>query len=138
MSGISGISSKSPYLFGQIASGNRLTSAANGAAELAITENEKAQITGLNTGTKNLNDGVSLLKTSDSALGGITDSLQRMRELALRASSSILNPSNRGEIQKEINQIKQEIDRTARQTNFNGLSLLDGSQAGGVNLAGDA
>ena len=138
MSGISGISSKSPYLFGQIASGNRLTSAATGAAELAITENEKAQITGLNTGTKNLNDGVSLLKTSDSALGGITDSLQRMRELALRASSSILNPSNRGEIQKEINQIKQEIDRTARQTNFNGLSLLDGSQAGGVNLAGDA
>ena len=95
MSGISGISSKSPYLFGQIASGNRLTSAANGAAELAITENEKAQITGLNTGTKNLNDGVSLLKTSDSALGGITDSLQRMRELALRASSSILNPSGR-------------------------------------------
>lgn len=138
MNGISGISTTSPYLYGQIASGNRLTSAANGAAELAITENEKAQITGINTGTKNLDDGVSLLKTSDSAMGSITDSLQRMRELALRATNSILNPSNRASIQQEIEQVKQEIDRVASQTNFNGIQLLDGSQTNGINLVGDA
>lgn len=138
MSAISGISSTSTYLYTQIASGSRLPSASNGAADLAITENEKAQITGINTGTKNLEDGVSLLKTSDSALGGITDSLQRMRELALRATSSILNPSNRMEIQKEIEHLKKEIDRVAGQTNFNGIPLLNGSQDSSVTLAGDA
>lgn len=138
MGGISGINTTSPYLFGQIASGNRLTSAANGAADLAIKEKENSQITGINVGTKNLDNGVSLLKTSDSALGGITDSLQRMRELALQASGSILNPSNRASIQQEIEQIKQEIDRVAGQTNFNGIKLLDGSQTNGINLVGDS
>ncbi|MCI8598064.1 MAG: flagellin FliC5 [Lachnospiraceae bacterium] len=138
MSGISGISSTSPYVYGQIASGNRLTSAANGAAELAITENEKAQITGINTGTKNLNDGLSLLRTSDSAQGSITNSLQRMRELALRATSSILNPTNRASIQQEIEQLKKEINRVSGQTTFNGIQLLDGSQTEGVKLVSDA
>ena len=61
MSAISGISTTSPYLYGHIASGNRLMSAADGAAELAITEKENAQITGINTGTKNLSDVLSLL-----------------------------------------------------------------------------
>lgn len=138
MSAISGISSTSPYLFGHIASGNRLMSAADGAAELAVTEKERAQITGINTGTKNLSDGISLLKTSDSAQGSITDSLQRMRELAMRASSSILNNSNRAAIQQEIEQVKQEINRVAEQTNFNGRRLLNGSQSNGIELVGDA
>lgn len=138
MSGISGISSTSPYLYGHIASGNRLMTAADGAAELAITEKEQAQITGIDTGTKNLGDGLGLLKTSDGALGSITNSLQRMRELALRATSSILNDSNRASIQQEINQLKDEINHVATQTNFNGRSLLDGSQTRGIELVGDA
>ena len=138
MSAISGISTTSPYLYGHIASGNRLMSAADGAAELAVTQKEQAQITGINTGTKNLDDGVSLLKTPDSALGSITNSLQRMRELALRASSSILNNSNRAAIQKEVDQLKQEINHVATQTNFNGIQLLNGSQNNGVELVGDA
>ncbi len=138
MSAISGISSTSPYLYGHIASGNRLMSAADGAAELAITKKMQAQTTGINTGTKNLSDEVSLLKTSDDALGSITNSLQRMRELAVRASSGLLNDSNRAAIQKEVDQIKQEIDHVATQTNFNGISLLNGSQSNGINLAGDA
>lgn len=138
MSAISGISTTSPYLYGHIASGNRLMSAADGAAELAITEKENAQITGINTGTKNLSDGVSLLKTSDSALGSITSSLQRMRELAVRASSGILNDANRADIQREVDQLKDQINLVAKQTNFNGRSLLDGSQANGIGLVGDA
>lgn len=138
MSGISGISSTSPYLYGHIASANRLMSAADGAAELAITKKEQAQITGYNTGTKNLNDGVSLLKTTDGALGSVTDHLQRMRELALRASSSILNASNKAEIQKEIEQLKKGIDQIASTTNFNGISLLNGTQSQGVQLVSDA
>lgn len=138
MSGISAISSTSPYLYGHIASGNRLMSAADGAAELAITKKMQAQTTGINTGTKNLGDGVSMLKTADGAMGSITNSLQRMRELAVRASSGLLNDSNRAAIQKEVDQIKQEIDHVATQTNFNGISLLDGSQSKGIGLVGDA
>lgn len=138
MSAISGISSTSPYLYGHIASGNRLMSAADGAAELAITKKMQAQTTGINTGTKNLNDGMSLLRTSDGAMGSITNSLQRMRELAVRASSGLLNDSNRAAIQKEVDQIKQEIDHVATQTNFNGISLLNGSQSNGIDLVGDA
>lgn len=138
MSAISGISSTSPYLYGYIASGKRLMSAADGAAELAVTEKEHAQITGINTGTKNLGDGISLLKTSDSALGSITNSLQRMRELALQASGTLLNYSNRASIQQEIEQLKQEINHVATRTNFNDLSLLNGSQSSGIELVGDA
>ena len=138
MRGISGISSTSPYLYGHIASANRLMSAADGAAELAVTKKEEAQITGYNTGTKNLSDGVSLLKTTDGALGSVTDHLQRMRELALRASSSILNDSNKAEIQKEIEQLKKGIDQIAGTTNFNGIHLLNGTQSQGINLVSDA
>lgn len=138
MSAISGISSTSPYLYGHIASGNRLMSAADGAAELAVTKKMQAQTTGINTGTKNLSDGMSLLRTSDGAMGSITNSLQRMRELAVRASSGLLNDSNRAAIQKEVDQIKQEIDHVASGTNFNGISLLNGSQSNGIDLVGDA
>ena len=135
MSRISAISSTTPYLYGHIASANRLPSAADGAAELAITEKQQAQITGYNTGTKNLSDGISLLNTSDSALGSVTGYLQRIRELALQASNTAtMSHSNRTEIQKEINQLKQGIEKVATQTNFNGLKLLDGSQNNGIQL----
>lgn len=139
MGGISAISSTSPYLYGHIASANRLMSAADGAAELAITESERAQITGYNTGTKNLGDGVNMLNTSDSALGTVTGYLQRMRELALRASNTAtLNSRNRANIQKEIEQLKQGIDQTALQTRFNGFNMLDGTMRNGVELISDA
>ncbi len=76
--------------------------------------------------------------SSDSALGSITNSLQRMRELALRATSGILNDANRADIQREVDQLKDQINLVARQTNFNGRSLLDGSQKNGIELVGDA
>ena len=139
MSRISAISSTTPYLYGHIASANRLPSAADGAAELAITEKQQAQITGYNTGTKNLSDGISLLNTSDSALGSVTGYLQRIRELALQASNTAtMSHSNRTEIQKEINQLKQGIEKVATQTNFNGMKLLDGSQSNGIQLVANA
>lgn len=138
MSGISGINrinTTSPYLYGHIASGNRLMSAANGASELAVTEKMKAQVTGYNIGTKNLGAGSNLLNTSDSALGSITDSLQRIRELALRASNTAtMNNSNRAEIQKEINQLKQGIEQTATQSTYNGIHVLNGNQSNGIQL----
>lgn len=138
MSRISAISSTTPYLYGHISSANRLMSAADGAAELAIVENEKAQVTGYNTGTKNLGDGVNMLNTSDSALGSITSHLQRMRELGLRASNSTLNGTNRADIQKEVEQLKQGIEYIATQTLYNGMNMLDGSMSKGVQLVSDA
>lgn len=136
---VSAINTTTPYLYGHIASGNRLMTAADGAAELAITEKEQAQITGYNTGTKNLSDGISLLNTSDSALGSVTGYLQRIRELALQASNTAtMSDSNRMEIQKEINQLKQGIEKVSTQTNFNGIKLLDGSVSSGVQLVSDA
>lgn len=138
MSRISAISSTTPYLYGHISSANRLMSAADGAAELAIVENEKAQVTGYNTGTKNLGDGVNMLNTSDSALGSITSHLQRMRELGLRASNSTLNGTNRADIQKEVEQLKQGIEYIATQTRYNGMNMLDGSMSKGVQLVSDA
>lgn len=139
MSGISGISSTSPYLYGHIASGKRLMSAADGAAELAITERQQAQITGYNTGTKNLSAGINLLNTSDAALGSITGYLQRMRELGLRASNTAtVGASERANIQKEIDQLKQGIEKVATQTRYNGFTLLDGSMSNGVQLVSDA
>ena len=138
MSRISAISSTTPYLYGHISSANRLMSAADGAAELAIVENEKAQVTGYNTGTKNLGDGTNMLNTSDSALGSITGHLQRMRELALTASNSTLNGRNRVDIQKEVDQLKQGIEHIATQTRYNGMNMLDGSMSKGVQLVSDA
>lgn len=141
MSGISAINrinTTSPYLYGHIASGNRLMSAADGASDLAFVEKEKSQVTGYNTGTKNLSDGISLLNTSDSALGSITDSLQRIRSLALQSTNATLNNSNRQEIQKEIEHLKQGIEHVATQSRFNGMNILDGSQNNGVRLVADA
>ena len=109
MSGISGISSYSSYNpYSQIASGNKLPSAANGAAELTIAEKQDAQIRGYNAGTNNLQSGKDVLNITDAALGGVTDYLQRIRELALQASNTAtVTDSDRRNIQHEVDQLKQ-------------------------------
>lgn len=139
MSGISGISSTSSYsLYGQIASGNKLTSAAMGAAELAISEKQNTQVTGYNTSANNLRSGKDLLNISDAALGGVTDYLQRIRELALQASNSaLLTDDDIAGIQDEIDQMKQGIADIASQTQYNRQNLLDGSRTNGFQIASD-
>lgn len=112
----------------QIASGTKLQSAADGAAELAIVQKEKAQIAGYNAGRRNAEDGQSVLQISDAALGSIGDNLQRIRELALKASNSaILSEDDRKMIQDEVEQLKQGISDIAQNTEFNTKKLLDGS-----------
>lgn len=140
MSGISGISSASSYsLYGQIASGNRLPSAANGASELAISEKQNVQITGYNTGSNNLKSGKDVLNITDAALSGVSDYLQRIRELALQASNTAtVSDSDRKNIQKEVDQLKQGIQDIAKQTQYNTLNLLDGSSGKGLQLASDS
>lgn len=114
--------------YSQIASGTKLQSAADGAAELAIVQEEKAQIAGYNAGRRNAEDGQSVLNVSDAALGSIGENLQRIRELAVKASNSaILSKDDRKMIQDEVEQLKQGISDIAQNTEFNTKKLLDGS-----------
>ncbi len=129
MSSIGAISSGSSYAdYGKIASGKKIQSAADGAAELSIVEKEDAQVRGLNAGAKNIGSAQDMLKVADGAMEGITDYLQRIRELAVQASNTaVVTDSDRANIQMEIDQLKQGISDIASQTTFNTKPLLDGS-----------
>lgn len=111
----------------KIASGNRINSAADDAAGLAIANRFTAQINGLNTASRNANDGISFAQVTESALDETTTALQRIRDLSLQAANGSLNASDRSAIQKEVDQLKSEIDRIADTTTFNGKKVLDGS-----------
>lgn len=141
MVGISGINSTYSYgsLYGQLASGNKLTSAAQGPAQMAIAQVHESQIRGTDAATNNLKSGKDLLNISDAALGGITDYLQRIRELAVQAgNTATVSDSDRRNIQKEIDQMKQGIQDIASQTQYNTKNLLDGSIKNGLQIASDA
>ena len=128
MDGIQGLNTSMPN-YGQIASGKRINSAADDAAGLAIAQEENLQSRGLDIGSANAESGKEALRISDGALSSITDSLQRIRELALGASSSaLLTDSDRAMYQKEIDQLKQDIAKTAENTSYNTKKLLDGSE----------
>jgi flagellin len=92
-----------------------------------------SDIRGFAVAIRNANDGLSMAQTADGALGQVTDMLQRMRELAVQAGNGSLNADNRIASQLEIDQLKQQIDNIATQTNFNSINLLDGS-AGNIKL----
>lgn len=131
MSGISGISNNSYTSYssyGNFASGNRLQSAASGAAELTIVEQENAQITGYEVGNRNMESAKDVLNISDQALGSVNDYLQRIKELALGAmNTATVTDSDRETIQKEIEQLKQGIEDVANQTQYNTKNLLNGT-----------
>lgn len=130
MSSISGVSSTSYGDYGKIASGNKLQTAADGAAELTIVEKENAQVTGYEVGNSNMQSGKEVLNISDAALGSVNDYLQRIRELALQASNTVtVSDSDRESIQSEIDQMKQGISDVASNTQYNQQNLLDGSKA---------
>lgn len=129
MSSISGISSNSYADYGKFASGKKVQSAADGAAELAIIEKEDAQVRGMGAGANNMQTAKDVLNIADGALGGVTDYLQRIRELALGAmNTATTTDSDRQAMQYEIDQLKQGIAGIASQTQFNTKNLLDGSQ----------
>ncbi len=111
----------------RLSSGLRINSAKDDAAGLSISDRMTSQIKGLNQATRNANDGISLAQTAEGALGEITNSLQRLRELSVQSANATNTASDRGAIQQEADQLLQEIDRVAGQTEFNGTKLLDGS-----------
>ncbi|WP_277189317.1 flagellin [Caballeronia sp. BR00000012568055] len=117
----------------RLSSGKRINSAADDAAGLAISTRMQTQINGLNQGVSNANDGVSMVQTASSALSSLTSSLQRIRTLAVQASTGTMSSSDQAALQQEVSQQIQEVNRIASQTTYNGTNILDGS-AGIVNF----
>lgn len=111
----------------RLSSGKRINSAADDAAGLAIATRMQTQINGLNQGVSNANDGVSILQTASSGLTSLTNSLQRIRQLAVQASNGPLSASDASALQQEVAQQISEVNRIASQTNYNGKNILDGS-----------
>lgn len=113
----------------RLSSGLRINSAADDAAGLAISGRMSAQIRGLNQAVRNANDGISLSQTAEGALTETTAILQRMRELAVQSMNDTNSAADRQNLQKEVDQLRLEIDRIAKNTQFNGKNLLDGTFA---------
>ena len=111
----------------RLSSGNRINSAKDDAAGLAIGNRMTSQIRGLDQAVRNANDGVSMIQTAEGALQESTNILQRMRELSVQSANGIYNDSDRQTLNAEVQQLKTELDRIATTTSFNGRSLLDGS-----------
>ncbi|ACL22196.1 flagellin domain protein [Desulfitobacterium hafniense DCB-2] len=114
----------------KLSSGLRINRAGDDAAGLAISEKMRGQIRGLDQAQRNAQDSISLIQTAEGALNETHSILQRMRELAVQASNDTNSTTDRDEIQKEIDQLTDEIDRIANTTEFNTQKLLDGSKKG--------
>jgi flagellin len=111
----------------RLSSGLRINSAKDDAAGLAISDRFTTQIRGLNQAVRNANDGISLSQTAESALGELTNNLQRIREIAVQSANATNSASDRSALDLEVQQRLAEIDRIASQTSFNGQKVLDGT-----------
>jgi flagellin len=124
MSGSSREMSKS---FAQLASGSRITKAADDAAGLSISENLKSHIRGYQQASRNAQDGISMVQVAEGGLNEISNILTRFRELGVQAASDSVGEQERGFIDKEVQQLKNEAERIAKSTRFGKQALLDGS-----------
>lgn len=118
----------------KLSSGLRINRAGDDAAGLAISEKMRGQIRGLNQATRNAQDGISMIQTAEGALNETHSILQRMRELAVQAANDTNTSEDRGEIQKELDQLVGEVNRISSSTEFNTQKLLDGTQDTIVNF----
>jgi flagellin len=111
----------------KLSSGLRINRAGDDAAGLAISEKMRAQIKGLDMASKNSQDAISLIQTAEGALGETHSILQRMRELSVQSASDTNTSEDRAQLQQEITQLINEVDRIGDTTQFNGMNLLTGS-----------
>lgn len=111
----------------RLSSGSRINSAKDDAAGLAISERFGTQIRGIDVAIRNANDGISLAQTAEGSLSEIGNNLQRIRELSVQSANATNSTSDRKALQAEVTQLVSEIDRVAKQSDFNGTKLLDGS-----------
>ncbi len=116
----------------KLSSGYKINRAGDDAAGLAISEKMRAQITGLSVAQKNAKDGISLVQTAEGALTEVHDMLNRMVELADQSANGTYDGTDRTQLQKEVTELKNEIDRIADSSNFNGINLLDGKLGSGT------
>lgn len=116
----------------KLSSGLRINGAGDDAAGLAISESLRAQVRSLQQASRNASDGVSLLQTAEGSLNEVSGILTRMRELAVQSANGTLSSTQRGSLQGEFGQLRNEINRIGDATEFNGLKLLDGSLSAGV------
>lgn len=113
--------------FAQLSSGSRITKAADDAAGLGISESLKSQIRSLSQASRNANDGISMVQVAEGGLNEVSNILTRMRELGIQAASDTVGDQERGYINKEVVQIKDELQRIAKTTRFGTTNLLDGT-----------
>ncbi|BDD87366.1 flagellin [Desulfofustis limnaeus] len=111
----------------RLSSGLRINSAKDDAAGLAISDRMTAQIKGMNQAARNANDGISMAQTAEGALQESTNILQRIRELAVQSANDTNSDSDRASLNDEVTQLKAELDRIARTTEFNGRKVIDGT-----------
>ncbi|MCI8844752.1 MAG: flagellin [Oscillospiraceae bacterium] len=111
----------------KLSSGYKINRAGDDAAGLAISEKMRAQITGLETASKNAEDAVSLVQTAEGALTEVHSMLNRMVALATQSANGTYNSTNRNSMNEEVDQLKSEIDRILSTTNFNGLEIFTGT-----------
>ncbi|MBD7909607.1 flagellin Hag [Sporosarcina gallistercoris] len=114
----------------KLSSGLKINKAGDDAAGLAISEKMRGQIRGLDMASKNAQDGISLIQTAEGALNETHSILQRMRELAVQSSNDTNTTSDRGELQKEVDELAKEITRISNTTEFNTKKLMNGSNSG--------
>jgi flagellin len=119
----------------RLSSGIRVNNAKDDAAGLAIADRMTSQIRGMTVATRNANDGISLTQTAEGALGSLTDTLQRMRDLAIQSSSTAgVSASDRSKMQTEFKALNEELLRVVQNSEFNGKKILNGDLAGGLNI----
>ena len=110
----------------KLSSGERINRAGDDASGLAVSEKMRSQIRGLNQASKNIQNGVSFIQTTEGYLQETTDILQRVRELAVQSANGIYSDEDRMQIQVEVSQLVAEVDRIASQAQFNGMNMLTG------------
>lgn len=119
----------------RLSSGLRINSAKDDAAGLAISNRMESQIRGMTVATRNANDGISLAQTAESAMGTLTDTMQRMRDLAVQsANDGGVTTGDREKMQTEYKQLNDELVRIINNTEFNGKKILAGSMSAGLNF----
>ncbi|MBX3463188.1 MAG: flagellin FliC [Planctomycetes bacterium] len=128
--------------FQRLSTGLRISTAADDAAGLAISERLRSQIRSLAQASRNANDGISLVQVGEGALNEVSNILVRLRELAIQSANGSSSNADRNTIKEEFDSLVGEIDRIAQSTEFNGVRLLDGSSAAvtfqvGINTVAD-
>jgi len=111
----------------RLSTGKRVNSAKDDAAGLAISSSMTAQVRGMNQGIRNANDGISMAQTAEGALDEVSNMMQRIRELAVQATSGTYSPDDKTNIQAEVTQLTDQITDVLANTEFNGSKLFDGS-----------